>query len=102
MSPSKGNLNLYLRFVKITYWEDTFGICDLAGNVEEFVSNPYFVYPNGKLILDDLYKIRNSPYPMTRGGSFTRSCDLARSKRRHGFFEGEIYVIGFRLAKDGV
>jgi hypothetical protein len=39
---------------------------------------------------------------MTRGGSFTRSCDLARSKRRHGFFEGEIYVIGFRLAKDGV
>ncbi|KAB8037679.1 SUMF1/EgtB/PvdO family nonheme iron enzyme [Silvanigrella paludirubra] len=85
-----------------TEGNNEFGICDLAGNVEEYVSNSYFVYPNGKLILDDLYKITNSPYPMTRGGSFTRSCDLARSKRRHGYFPGEIYVIGFRLAKDGV
>lgn len=76
-----------------------FGISDMAGNVEEYVSGNYFPYPGGKIIRDDLFKVTGSVnYPMTRGGSFARSSDLARIRRRHGFYPKEIYVIGFRLA----
>lgn len=75
-----------------------FGCLDMAGNAEEYVSNNYFVYPNGKFIQDDL--ISESNYRIARGGSFTRYSDLARCKRRHGFYRNEIYIIGFRLVED--
>lgn len=76
------------------------GIADLAGNVEEYVANHYKPYPGGREIIDDLYKVNHGKYQIARGGSFTRYSDLARSKRRHGFFPKEIYAIGFRLAED--
>jgi formylglycine-generating enzyme required for sulfatase activity len=77
-----------------------FGVMDLGGNVEEYVSTNYFAYPGAKLIKDDLWIKAGGPYIMTRGGSFTRNADLARCKRRHGYFEGPLYPTGFRLACD--
>ena len=74
-----------------------FGLLDMAGNVEEYVSDSYQPYPGGKFIGDDL--TRSGPYRVARGGSFTRFQDLARCKRRHGFYGKEIYVMGFRLAE---
>jgi formylglycine-generating enzyme required for sulfatase activity len=75
------------------------GICDLAGNVEEFVSNDYVPYPGGRPVIDDLMQNRGS-YRVARGGSFTRFRDLARTRRRHGRYQSSIYVMGFRLAED--
>lgn len=75
-----------------------FGCLDMAGNVEEFVSNNYFPYPNGQIINDDLGGLGD--YRIARGGSFTRYSDLARCRRRHGFLNREVYAIGFRLAED--
>lgn len=75
-----------------------FGVSDMAGNVEEFTATHYFPYPGGEIIQDDLY-LDNPEYPIARGGSFARSHDLARCKRRHGYFDKPIYAIGFRLAE---
>jgi toxoflavin biosynthesis protein ToxD len=77
-----------------------FGITDLSGNVEEYVSDNYSPYPGGRIIMDDLYNVNHGEYRIARGGSFTRYSDLARSKRRHGFFPNGIYAIGFRLAEN--
>jgi formylglycine-generating enzyme required for sulfatase activity len=74
------------------------GALDMGGNVEELVEDMYRVYPGGIIVNDDLYQA-NPDYPMTRGGSFTRYADLARTKRRHGLFKNELYPIGFRLAE---
>jgi formylglycine-generating enzyme required for sulfatase activity len=73
-----------------------FGCLDMAGNVEEYVATDYFAYPNGTTIKDDL----GIHYRMARGGSFTRYSDLARCKRRHGFFDKDIYVMGFRIVEE--
>jgi formylglycine-generating enzyme required for sulfatase activity len=75
----------------------SFGCMDMAGNVEEFVENNYFAYPSSEIIKDDLNK--SGDYRIARGGSFTRYADLARCRRRHGFYNKEIYVMGFRLAE---
>ncbi|MDX1902326.1 MAG: SUMF1/EgtB/PvdO family nonheme iron enzyme [Gammaproteobacteria bacterium] len=74
-----------------------FGCYDMAGNVEEYVASNYFTYPGGKDIRDDLSQPDN--YRVARGGSFTRHADLARCRRRHGFYNKPIYTIGFRLAE---
>ncbi len=74
-----------------------FGCADMAGNVEEYVSNNYFVYPGGFPVTDDLGGI--STYRITRGGSFSRHIDLARCSRRHGYYDKDIYLMGFRLAE---
>ncbi|AXG70222.1 serine/threonine-protein kinase pkn1 [Kordia sp. SMS9] len=76
-----------------------FGCADMAGNVEEYVSDFYHAYDGGELIADDLTRERTT-YRVARGGSFTRFRDLARCKRRHGRYMSEIYVMGFRLAED--
>lgn len=76
-----------------------YGVTDMAGNVEEYVSATYSPYPGGRLIIDDLYNIR-SDYRIARGGSFTRFRDLARTRRRHGWNPNSaVYVMGFRLAE---
>jgi len=75
-----------------------FGVLDMAGNVEEYVAELYTPYPGGEFVADDLAKA--GPYRMTRGGSFTRYGDLARCRRRHGWFNGDLYPVGFRLAED--
>jgi formylglycine-generating enzyme required for sulfatase activity len=74
------------------------GVCDLAGNVEEYTASDYAPYPDGHRIADDLL-INEGPYRIARGGSFTRFSDLARSTRRHGRYNKDIYVMGFRLAE---
>lgn len=76
-----------------------FGVSDLAGNVEEYVSDNYWTYPGSKKIEDDLMQTVGSSYRIARGGSFSRFRDLARCKRRHGWFPKDIYAMGFRLAE---
>lgn len=76
-----------------------FRVHDMAGNVEELVADVYGAYPGGTEINDDLALAFSEGYHVARGGSFTRFRDLARTRRRHGAFPREIYVIGFRLAE---
>ncbi|MFD1545628.1 formylglycine-generating enzyme family protein [Nonomuraea guangzhouensis] len=74
-----------------------FGVDDMGGNVEEYVADLYRPYPGGHVVRDDLTTAAPQ-YRVARGGSFTRYGDLARTRRRHGWFERPIYAIGFRLA----
>ena len=77
-----------------------YGVSDMAGNVEEYVSSNYTPYPNGQLITDHLVEL-NGNYRVARGGSFARFRDLARTKRRHGHNpRSATYAMGFRLACD--
>nr|WP_224770876.1 formylglycine-generating enzyme family protein [Pseudomonas sp. FEN] len=75
-----------------------FGCMDMAGNVEEYVSDNYAPYPGGRAIVDDLVTVVGT-HRVARGGSFTRFRDLTRNCRRHGKYPREIYVMGFRLAE---
>ncbi|WP_030903551.1 formylglycine-generating enzyme family protein [Streptomyces sp. NRRL F-5126] len=75
-----------------------FGADDMGGNVEEYVADDYRPYPGGESVPDDLLA-GGRPYRVARGGSFTRYGDLARCRRRHGWFPKAIYAIGFRLAE---
>jgi formylglycine-generating enzyme required for sulfatase activity len=77
-----------------------FGIADMAGNVEEYVSGVYAAYAGGNYVRDDLMVSQGPSYSIARGGSFTRFRDLARTRRRHGYFRSGLYAIGFRLAAD--
>ena len=79
-----------------------FGADDMAGNVEEYVSDAYRPYPGGPAVHDDLTGTTGEPYRVARGGSFTRYGDLARSRRRHGWYRRPIYAMGFRLAETPV
>jgi formylglycine-generating enzyme required for sulfatase activity len=77
-----------------------FGVADMAGNVEEYVSDAYAPYPGGSFIMDHLVEIHGG-YRVARGGSFARFRDLARTRRRHGHNpRSAAYVMGFRLAED--
>ncbi|WP_267244116.1 formylglycine-generating enzyme family protein [Streptomyces sp. PR69] len=75
-----------------------FGVHDMAGNVEEYTADSYRPYPGGTDIADDL-AVSRGEYRIARGGSFTRFGDLARCRRRHGWYAREIYAMGFRLAE---
>ncbi|MET9529910.1 MULTISPECIES: SUMF1/EgtB/PvdO family nonheme iron enzyme [unclassified Streptomyces] len=75
-----------------------FGVHDLAGNVEEYTADDYRPYPGGAEVSDDLAVTRGA-YRIARGGSFSRFGDLARCRRRHGWFDRDIYAMGFRLAE---
>lgn len=77
------------------------GLCDMAGNVEEYVSDDYRPYPGGEAIKDHLNE-ETDHYRVARGGSFGRFGDLARCQRRHGLFPRSvraIFPMGFRLAE---
>ncbi|PWW40330.1 formylglycine-generating enzyme required for sulfatase activity [Idiomarina loihiensis] len=75
-----------------------FAHMDLAGNVEEYVADNYAAYPGARLVVDDLLE-KEGGYRIARGGSFTRFRDLARTRRRHGRYSSNLYVMGFRLAE---
>ncbi|WP_309485534.1 SUMF1/EgtB/PvdO family nonheme iron enzyme [Streptomyces sp. WELS2] len=75
-----------------------FGVHDMAGNVEEYTADDYRPYPGGSAVADDLAVTRGT-YRIARGGSFTRFGDLARTRRRHGWYDRDIYAMGFRLAE---
>jgi toxoflavin biosynthesis protein ToxD len=78
------------------------GICDMAGNVEEWTASHYAPYPGGRVIEDDLWRMLGPDYPILRGGSFELGGDLTRTRRRHGPHPGRPFrVTGFRLALDG-
>jgi formylglycine-generating enzyme required for sulfatase activity len=74
------------------------GLDDLAGNVEEYTSENYRPYAGGSWVEDDIQRAEGS-YRIARGGSFSRYGDLARCRRRHGWYRGPIYAMGFRLAE---
>lgn len=74
------------------------GIDDMAGNVEEYTAAKYEPYPGGRIIQDDLY-LMHGDYRIARGGSFARYGDLARCRRRHGWYHSPIYAMGMRLAE---
>jgi formylglycine-generating enzyme required for sulfatase activity len=79
--------------------ESAFGIADLAGNVEEYVSGNYGPYPGGHPVADHLAQIHGE-YRVARGGSFARFRDLARTRRRHGHNpRSATYAMGFRVAE---
>jgi len=75
------------------------GADDLAGNVEEYVADDFAPYPGGPAPdeQDDLVRALGT-YRITRGGSFARYGDLARTRRRHGPYPGPEYPPGFRVA----
>ena len=76
-----------------------FGLTDMAGNVEEYVSDQYQAYANGQHVVDHLVDIHGQ-YRVARGGSFARFRDLARTKRRHGHNpKSSTYAMGLRLAE---
>jgi formylglycine-generating enzyme required for sulfatase activity len=77
-----------------------FGVADLAGNVEEYVSEIYRAYPKGQFINDHLVDIHGE-YRVARGGCFSRFRDLARTRRRHGHNpKSMVYAMGFRLVEE--
>jgi toxoflavin biosynthesis protein ToxD len=79
--------------------ESPCGLCDMAGNVEEYVSDTYAPYPGGAFVADHLVMVHGS-YRVARGGSFARFRDLARTRRRHGHNPKSVtYAMGFRLAE---
>ncbi len=79
--------------------ESPCGLCDMAGNVEEYVSDAYAPYPGGAFVADHLVQIHGR-YRVARGGSFARFRDLARTRRRHGHNpRSATYAMGFRLAE---
>jgi formylglycine-generating enzyme required for sulfatase activity len=76
-----------------------FGVLDMAGNVEEYVSSRYEPYPGWQVVEDDLFKLLGF-YRIARGGAFNRFQDLTRCQRRHGPYPKSLYAIGFRIAED--
>ncbi len=76
------------------------GLCDVAGNVEEYVADRYRPYPGAPPVHDDLVDAHGADYRVARGGSYARYGDLARCRRRHGWFPADHYAVGFRLAED--
>jgi formylglycine-generating enzyme required for sulfatase activity len=78
-----------------------FGVCDMAGNVEEWTSTRYRPYPGGAFIADEIVEHAGPEYPVLRGGSFARSGDLARCARRHGPHPGPVFRFrGLRLLRE--
>lgn len=78
-----------------------FGHVDLAGNVEEWVSTPYYVYPGGFTVKDTFYQQLGEKYPVLRGGNFVSGSDLSRAARRHGPLTDPDYrYTGFRLVRE--
>jgi toxoflavin biosynthesis protein ToxD len=77
------------------------GVCDLAGNVEEWTSSLYSPYPGGAFVDDDLVQAVGPAYPILRGGSFALGGDLARCARRHGPYPAPVFEYrGFRVVRE--
>ncbi len=75
------------------------GAADMAGNVEEYVSDNYRPYPGAAVVHDDLIDTHGHEYRVARGGSYARHGDLVRCARRHGWYPSDHFAMGFRLAE---
>jgi toxoflavin biosynthesis protein ToxD len=73
------------------------GVCDMAGNVEEWTSTMYLPYPGGTFVHDRISGESGGVYPVLRGGSYAHHGDLCLAKRRHGY-RPNYSVSGFRVA----
>jgi formylglycine-generating enzyme required for sulfatase activity len=77
-----------------------FGLYDMGGNVEEWVTTRYTEHPGGEYVKDDLYDALGKDYQILKGGSFARGGDLCRVARRHGPFPApEFRFTGFRIVR---
>ncbi|WP_308992722.1 SUMF1/EgtB/PvdO family nonheme iron enzyme [Mariniflexile litorale] len=95
----EANIGTTTSVYKYDNYPSNFGVCDLAGNVEEWTSSLYKPYPGGHFINDDIIENYGLNYPVLRGGSFALGGDLARCTRRHGPHPGPAFRYrGFRLA----
>jgi formylglycine-generating enzyme required for sulfatase activity len=74
-----------------------FGVCDMAGNVEEWTASTYAAYPGGRFVWDHLTDVFGPSYAVLRGGSAELGGDLARCARRHGPHPN-FTMFGFRVA----
>jgi toxoflavin biosynthesis protein ToxD len=73
-----------------------YGALDLAGNAEEWVAEPFSLYPGYPHGDEFDWSAEGS---ICRGGAWNRPGDVARTARRHGNFVGT-GSIGLRLARD--
>lgn len=73
----------------------------MAGNVWEWVADPYAEYPEGTA--RDRWVLATSGRRVLRGGSFVDSADDARSALRDRVpSRGRVGLIGFRLVRPAV
>jgi formylglycine-generating enzyme required for sulfatase activity len=83
--------------------DSSFGVSDMAGNVEEYCADDYAPYVGGRFIKDDLISDERPNYRVARGGCFGRFGDLARVSRRHGLAitpYASLYAAGLRIVVD--
>jgi toxoflavin biosynthesis protein ToxD len=73
-----------------------YGALDMAGNAEEWVAEPFSLYPGYPYGDEFDWSAESS---VCRGGAWNRPGDVARTARRHGNFVGT-GSIGLRLARD--
>ncbi len=77
------------------------GVCDMAGNVWEWVADPFADYPDDEVT--DRWALDASGLRVLRGGSFAHDAGVARSANRGRFPPRDRYDdFGFRVVRPAV
>jgi formylglycine-generating enzyme required for sulfatase activity len=69
----------------LTRGASSFGVLDLAGNVDEWTATAYVPYPGAPAEVPPVEAWASDSH-ITRGGDFRHSRDLARCARRHAVY----------------